>query len=160
MEGLGINWKILIGQLVNFAVLFFLLKKFVFKKFSDTLRKRTEKIEDGLNRAQEAEKKLSEIRALEEEVKEAGERRARETIKSAQMNAEKKRQEILALAEKEKERIVLAAKETAAREAREARENQRQEALEMSFLLAEKFLKEKFDSQKDKKFIEELGSKF
>ncbi len=158
MEGLGINWKIFLGDLLNFAILFFLLKKFVFKYFSETLRKRKEKIELGLKKTEEAEATLGKIRIQEKEIREAGERNARELVKEAQVSAEKKREAILALAEDEKQKIILAAKETAEKEIAEKREQQKKETAEMSFLVAEKILKEKFDREKDKKFVEGIIS--
>lgn len=158
MEGLGINWKILIGQIINFVILLFLLKKFAYKPFFNTLQKRREKIEDGMKKAEEAKTSLSKIRALGEEIKSAGEKKAKEIVMAAKETAEKRRQEILSEAEKEKEKIITAAKETAKKEIKDQKQKQREEALDLSFLLAEKFLKEKFDREKDKKFMEEILS--
>jgi F-type H+-transporting ATPase subunit b len=158
MEGLGINWKILLGDIINFAILFFLLKKFVFKSFSETLRKRKEKIEAGLKKSEEAEAALVKIRLQDKEIREAGEKNARELIKEAEIIADKKKQAILALAEEEKQKIILKAKETAEKEISDKREQQKRETIEMSFLLSEKLLKEKFDRGKDKKLMEEIIS--
>ncbi len=33
MEGIEIDWKIFIGQLINFSILFFVLKTFIYKPF-------------------------------------------------------------------------------------------------------------------------------
>ncbi len=123
---------------MNFAILFFLLKKFVFKSFSETLKKRREKIELGLKKTEEAQATLEKIRVQEKEIREAGERSARELVKDAQVSAEKKREAILALAEEEKQKIILAAKETAEKEIAQKREQQKKETVEMSFLVAEK----------------------
>jgi F0F1-type ATP synthase membrane subunit b/b' len=54
-EGLTIDWKILIGQLVNFAILFFVLKAFVYAPFLSLMKKRREQIEDGIKKSKEAE---------------------------------------------------------------------------------------------------------
>ncbi len=158
MEGLGINWKILLGQIVNFAIIFFLLKKFVFSRFSDTLQKRKNAIESGLKKSEEAEQNLSKIRSLEKEIRLSSEEKAKEIIKTAQINSEKNGQEILAAAEVGKEKILLEAREMAAQELKAEKEKQKKETIEMSVLLAEKFLKEKFDSEKDKKLLEDLAS--
>jgi F-type H+-transporting ATPase subunit b len=158
MEGLGINWKILLGDIINFAILFFLLNKFVFKSFSETLKKRKEKIEAGLKNSEDSEAVLVKIRLQEKEMKAAGERNARELIREAEISAGKKKQAILALAEEEKQKIILKAKETAEKEISDKREQQKRETVEMSFLLSEKLLKEKFDREKDKKFVEEIIS--
>ena len=64
MSGLEINWKILLGQIVNFAVLFFALKFFVYKPLLSLLKTRREKIEEGVNKSKQAEEKLGQIRDL------------------------------------------------------------------------------------------------
>lgn len=158
MEGLGINWKILIGQIINFAILFFLLKKFVFGRFASTLKRRQDKIEDGLKKSEEAKQNLVKIRSLEKEVREKCDQNAREMMELAKANAEARGQEILSLAEQEKGKILFDAKQKIERELQEGKEKQRKETIDMSFLLAEKFLKEKFNAEKDKKLLEDLAS--
>jgi F-type H+-transporting ATPase subunit b len=157
MEGLGINWKVLIGQIVNFAVLFFLLKKFVFGKFMDVLKKRQAKIEDGLKKSEEAEQNLVKIRTLEGEIRESGERKAREVLANANVQGQKQTKEIIAQAEIEKDKIITEGKKRIERELADEKQKQKNETVEMSFLLAEKFLKEKFDKEKDRKFLEDLA---
>jgi F-type H+-transporting ATPase subunit b len=159
MEGLGINWKILVGQIINFVILFLLLKKFVFKAFFSTLEKRKKIIEDGVRKSEDAEKNLAKIRVLDQEIRIAGEKNARELIKTAEMTANKRKQEVLAAAEKEKERIILAAKETAKKELAQEKEKQKKETVELSFLLAKKFLKEKITQEDDREFLENIASK-
>jgi len=158
MEGLGINWKILIGQIVNFAILFFLLKRFVFKSFLSTLEKRKKVIEDGVRKSEDAEKNLAKIRTLEQEVRAAGERNAKDVIKAAEITAQKRKQEVLDLAEKEKEMIILGAKETAKKEVAAAVEKQKKETIDLSFLLAKKFLKDKLTQEDDKSLLEKISS--
>jgi F-type H+-transporting ATPase subunit b len=158
MEGLGINWKVLIGDLITFVILLFLLKRFAFKPFFEILRKRKDKIESGLKKSEEAQASLDKIRLQEKEMKEMGEKNAKEIVKEAQVIAEKKRQAILNQAEAEKQKIILAGKKTAEKEIIGKREQQKKETVEMSFLLAEKLLEEKFDQQKDKKFMEKIIS--
>ncbi len=58
---LGINGPFLISQLVNFALLLIVLRIFVYKPVLKLLRDRREKIEGGLARAKEAERRLHEI---------------------------------------------------------------------------------------------------
>ena len=40
LENLGIDWKILLGQIINFLVVLFVLKKFAYKPFLSVLNKR------------------------------------------------------------------------------------------------------------------------
>ncbi len=58
---LGIDWKLLIAQAVNFLLLLTILRLFVYGPLTEMLRKRREKIEDGLQKAREADERLRDI---------------------------------------------------------------------------------------------------
>jgi F-type H+-transporting ATPase subunit b len=60
IQALGINWKSLLAQVVNFGLLFFLLWKFAYPKILKTLQERTARIEKSMQFADEVEKKLRE----------------------------------------------------------------------------------------------------
>lgn len=98
----GINPILLAAQIVNFFILLFILKKFLYKPILKVLETRKQKIEESLKNAEEIEKKLAEISTREEEallkaakegekiIKEAGEA-ASQTIEEGK----KKYQQIL-----------------------------------------------------------------
>ena len=48
-EQLGINWKLFLSQLVNFFILLFVLRAFVYKPFLAIIKERSKKIKEGLN---------------------------------------------------------------------------------------------------------------
>lgn len=158
MERLGINWKILLGQMINFVILLFLLKRFAYKPFLDILGSRKNKIEEGVRKSAEAEKSLQNIRALEIEMKKSGEARAREILKEAEKKAGSRFNEMLVAAEGERKKIIEEAKAFAKKEIEAEKEAQRKELIEKTFLLAGKFLKEKMDKEKDKRFLEKIIS--
>lgn len=122
------------------------------------LEKRKKIIEDGVRKSEDAEKNLAKIRILDREIRAAGERKARDLIKSAGIIADKRKQEVLDSAEKEKERIIFEAKEMAKKEAESEKEKQRKESINLSFILAEKFLKERLNQEEDKKLLEKISS--
>lgn len=156
MEGLGIDPKILAGQVITFLVLLAILKKFAYKPFLKTLEDRTKRIEEGVKKSEEAENSLQKIRALAEEVKEAGERKSREMIQNAEKRAQEKTNVMIAAAEEEKAKIVANAKAAMEKEQIQARERQQQEALDLAMRVSEKFLSEKITKEQDKKMIEKM----
>jgi len=158
MEALGINWKILIGQAINFAVLLFILKKFVYKPFLNLLEKRRTGIEEGIKKTEEAEKSLQNIRGMSDRIKENAEKEAQESLKKAETRAHDRAKEIADLAEKERQKMLEAAKIAIEKQTLEEKKTRQKEAMEKTLLVAEKFLKEKFTEEKDKKLIEELSS--
>jgi F-type H+-transporting ATPase subunit b len=61
LDQLGINWQLLLSQAVNFALLLIVLRIFVYAPLLKLLHKRREKIEGGLMKAEEAERRLHEV---------------------------------------------------------------------------------------------------
>jgi F-type H+-transporting ATPase subunit b len=104
MEALGINLGYLIVQILNFAILFVVLRAWVYKPIVGMLEKRRQAIEQGL-----------------EDAKVAAEARA---------NAEKAAEDLLAEARKEASRLVRAATERAEQAAAEVKAQAEHEAEE------------------------------
>jgi len=159
MEGLGINWKILLGQIINFVILLYLLKRFAYKPFLNILEKRKARIEEGIAKSDEVEKSLQRIEELSKKVKDGAEIEARAIVKDAEVLAQTKSKEVLLSTEKEQERLIETAKKRIEEESLKEKEKTEREVVQRTFLLAEKFLGKKIDEEKDKKFIEELFAK-
>lgn len=67
IEKLGIDWKLLIAQIVNFFILLAVLYKFVYKPVLSTLDKRSKTIEKGIHDAKKSEERLEQIEREREE---------------------------------------------------------------------------------------------
>jgi F-type H+-transporting ATPase subunit b len=158
MEGLGIDPKILIGDIVTFIVLVFLLKKYAYKPFLAILEQRRQTIEEGVAKSAEAEKSLAKIRVLADEVREANERKGKEIIAAAEIRAQEKAKAIAAAAEMEKAKVVENAKLAMAKEQAQAAARREKEALDLALAVSEKFLAEKITKDQDKKIIERLAA--
>jgi F-type H+-transporting ATPase subunit b len=156
--GLGIDPRILIGNIATFIVLAVILKKYAYRPFLAVLEKRRKEIESGVAKAEEAEKSLVKIRALGEEVKSAGEKRAKELIAEAQTKAQSRAAAILADAEEEKKKIVENARAAAEKERSREQERLSREALDLAMAVSEKFLAQKLTKDQDRKLIEKLAA--
>ena len=106
----GINWQLMVAQLVNFAVLVFLLGKFVYKPIIKALDARKKKIEDGIAFSDRAEKELAGVEVMKAEELKKAELKGQEVIKKAEGDANKVSADIMVGAEKEKERILTTGK--------------------------------------------------
>lgn len=60
-EQLGINWKLFLSQAVNFFILLLVLRAFVYKPLLAVIKKRNDKIKEGLMKAEEADTRLKEV---------------------------------------------------------------------------------------------------
>ena len=61
LEQLGINWKLLVSQGVNFFILLTVLALLVYRPLLKTMEERKKKIELGLRGAEEVESRLKAI---------------------------------------------------------------------------------------------------
>jgi F-type H+-transporting ATPase subunit b len=156
LENLGINWKVLIGQAINFLILLFLMKKFVFPRFFILLKERREKIEEGIRKLEEAKKKSEMVEIEREKILREAKEKIDLMMKEAEKRAKLKEAKIIEMAEKEKEKIIEEAKRMGQNEIEKLKEDFLKESLKISFLLAEKILGKKIDEKEDKKLIMEF----
>lgn len=115
LEQLGINWKLFLSQAFNFFILLIILRAFVYKPLLAAIKKRQEKIKEGLQKAQEADIRLKEVDVIAKgKLKDAEQEsiqiisntevRAKELEQSLKLKAEQKQQELMAQAQAAYER--------------------------------------------------------
>jgi F-type H+-transporting ATPase subunit b len=102
---LGINWKLFLSQAFNFAILLAALTLLVYKPLIRMLDDRSKKIEEGLQKAEEADTRLKEIDDIgKEKIKEA-EQKGIEIIKETEQKAKVLDKEIQDKAEQKQKEI-------------------------------------------------------
>ena len=92
---LGIDWKLLISQGVNFLILLALLTFFVWRPLLELLASRRRKIELGVEAGEIARQKLAELDELKKKSLARSEREAEEIIKDAEREARDRAEGIL-----------------------------------------------------------------
>lgn len=152
-SALGIDWKLLIEQLVAFLILLFLLAKFVYPALMKAVDNRREQIEAGMKEAKEAEEKLAQAESkvadlLAEARKEADEMLARTQTEANAVVADAEDK-----AKTRAEQIVADARQQLDTDVRKAREALKKDTVELVALATEKVVGEKLDAQKDGKLI-------
>ncbi len=115
LSQLGINWKLFLSQAVNFFILLIILRAFVYKPLLAVIKKRNEKIKEGLDKAEEANIRLKEVDVIakgklqdaEQEsisIIKQTEARGKELEQNLKLKAEQKQQELMAQAQAAYER--------------------------------------------------------
>ena len=107
LEQLGINWKLFISQAVNFFILLVILRAFVYKPLLAVIKKRKERIEEGLTKAAEADVRLQEVDTIAKAHLKKADNQAIQIIKSTEDRA-KKLEELLVKKAEEKQVALLA----------------------------------------------------
>ncbi len=108
---LGIDGRILVAQLVNFAILLFLLHRFLYNPIVGILQKRTETIEKSIADARALEERMKASELMQQQMMEKTRAEASEIIEQAMKLAEQKRTSALKKAKEDVQQIVVDARE-------------------------------------------------
>lgn len=158
LENFGVNPILLAAQIVNFLIIFFVLKKFLYKPILDLLKKRQTIIKDGLKQAEDARIKLEKVVIEERNILVQAQLQSKKIIEDAKQESIEITKQMNENAKKQTEKILNDAKEQIARE---SAETEKRLALSTS-KLAVKFLEkalEKFFSSKEQKEVISLALK-
>jgi len=150
----GINWKLLLAQVVNFSILLLILKIFVYKPVLEILKKRKQKIEEGLQFAKDAEEQLRHTEELREDVLRGAKKDAVGIVTEAERIALERGEEIREQTSRKTEAAILEAKRLIQEEKLKMREglHKETEALVRDGILA--VLSEIPEEVRDRKLIE------
>ena len=158
MEGVLQILKIpeLIGNLLAFALLFWLLKKFLWGYILETIDKRKRSIElayqEVENRQREAEKLK---RQLEERLARIDEE-AHQRLEQAAREGRQLAEEIRAAAESQREKMLIRAQTDIAREREKARVELNNYAVDLAIDISEKLLRQKLDREEHRRLVQAL----
>ena len=110
IQEFGIDWKLMLAQLINFIVLVFLLAKFAYKPILKALDARRKKIEEGVMFSEKAKAELASIEELKANELEGARRKGMDLVKVAETAASTVRSEILVDAEAQKQKLIATGK--------------------------------------------------
>ncbi len=88
LTNFGVQPTLLIGQIVNFLIILFVLKKFFFGKIVNALEERKSKIEESLKNADLIETKLAETEEKSAKIIEKAQNDAQKIVTEAKANAQ------------------------------------------------------------------------
>lgn len=160
LGNLGIDWRLLIAQAINFLLVLWLLNKFVFKKLVHFLEERKNKIEKGLELTEKAEREMERINeARQREIKNAKEE-AEKILSDSRSSAAEKEKAVITLARQESEKITQKAKEEADRERKDAILGAKEEVKKLAVFMAEKLLSRTVNEKDQEKAAEEVMEYF
>lgn len=113
---LGIDWRLLIAQLVNFLVLFVVLRKYLYGPVLGMLAQRRERIAKGLDDAKRAEAQVAELTFERKRLHDAAAAERMAMLEKAAADAEDLRKLRVASAEEEARGIIARAQRDTERE--------------------------------------------
>lgn len=138
----GIEWKLLLFQLLNFGLVVLVLYKFLYKPVLAIIAKRQALIEKGVADAKEAEETLALADKNAEALEKAAREEADKTIHNAKKIAEDEAALVLRKEQEQAQKMLREAKAEAERQKEEAIRAAEKEVAKLSILAAEKILRE------------------
>ena len=156
IAALGFSLPALISNLINFAILLIVLRLFLYKPVLRLLDERKRRIQEGLERAEQA---ASQASASEMEAREAVERaqqEAREFVQQAQEAAAQLRAQLEERARADAERIVARAQEEVRVERDQAIAQLRREFADLTITAAERVTRQSLDRAAHQRLIDEV----
>ncbi|MFA6963327.1 MAG: F0F1 ATP synthase subunit B [Patescibacteria group bacterium] len=151
MEALGIDLKLIIAQIINFGLLFFLLSKFAYKPILKMLTDRQEKIQKGLSDADKAAKKLAETEKEATEIRDKAFKEADEILKNAKVAALAETSAIGDKAAEQAERTIKNAKAEADQVKANVMKDAKKEISDVVIIALDKIVGTEFTAEEKKK---------
>lgn len=152
---LGLNWQLFVAQLVNFAVILFILWKWVFTPVAKKLQERTDKIEKAMKDAASTEKEKLEFAVWKEEEMKKTRQEAGGIISQAQKDATTTKDDILRQAKEEQLKLAEQTRKQIEQEKNMALQSAKTELADLVTSATEKILRQKLDDKKDKELIKD-----
>lgn len=152
---LGVNLPLLVVFIVNFIVLFILLRLFLYQPVLKMLDERAKRTKEGMELAEATKKEYEQAKGEVQKQIENGRQEAQAIIAQALQTGERLKEESRAEAAKQAQGIIDRTKAELETERDKIVGDLRREFVELSVLAAEKVIKETLDREKHRKLIEE-----
>ena len=154
LKNFGFDPVMLVAQIVNFLIVFYLLKRFLYKPVLDMLKKRKDAIEEGVKQAEEARQTLEKTLEEERKILLKAREEAKKIVEDARLQAKESALEIEEASKKQAEKIMLEAMQ---RIEQESVETERKLSEKISVLAADmlaKSLQGVFGTRDQKVFVD------
>ncbi len=159
LDVISVNiWQILIS-LINLGLLFFIIKKFLYKPVKNVLAARQAELEKHYTAAEQAEASANENRIKWEETMSGAKAKADEIMKTATENAKKRSDTIVTEAQSRANGIIRQAEEEAILERKKAADGIKREIVEVSGAISEKLLEREINTEDHRALIDSFIEK-
>jgi len=156
MGAIGIDWQVLLAQLINFGILFGLLFFLLYKPMRRTFDERSNRIKESMEQAEQIKEQMA---RTEEQVREqlaAARREGQDVLAQAAEIGEHLKEEGRGETRQEAEVIIDRASTEIERQRDEAIDEVKRQFVDLAITAAEKVVNETLDREKHRRLIEEV----
>lgn len=140
LASLGIDWKLLLSQVVNFLILLFVLKRYLYGPVVKMLSDRREKVTKSMEDVKAAEEKLATAQMESKKILDKAVNEADSIAKAAKKSAQDEASKILADASEKAQKVSQNAKISAEREKDQIVEKAKKNLAELVTIATEKII--------------------
>lgn len=153
IKNFGVDPILLFAQIINFLIVLFILKKFLYKPILELLKKRQLTIKNGLEQAEEARIKLEKVVIEEKNILRQAQLQGKKMIEDAKQESIEMTKQMNELAKKQTEKILKDAKDQITREALVAKKRLAVNTSKLAVSFLEKALRNFFSAAEQKDMV-------
>lgn len=154
-----INVQQVIITIINFIILYFILRRFLFKPVNDNISNRQNEINANISKAEEDRKKAEQLKVENQNKLNGAKVEGRSIVEDYKVKAEKVSSEILTEARTEAEAIINRSKVEAEREKEKAADQIKNQVVDLAVLLSSKALEESVSEEQHRRLIKDFIAK-
>ena len=159
ISSIGVDPKALIFQVVNFAILLWILKRVAYRPILKVLENRRKTIEESLKSAREMEKTSQEAEQRQQTILASARQESEVLIARSQQEAAESLKKAEAEAKHRSEQIIKDAKVQIGEEVQQAKKALRAETMDLVITATSHIIQEKLDPEKDRGLLEKALAK-
>ena len=157
MDALGIEWSLLLAQLINFLLLIVIMRMFLYKPVLNMLNARKERIAQSMKDAERVNAAAREAEAEKGKVLDGARREAQEIRAQATRDAEKIAQDVRSRAEGEATEIRMKAQADAQKQTELALADANKQIADLAIMATEKLLGRELEKKSEQqRFVAEF----
>ena len=156
LNSLGINFKVVLVQIVAFLLLFWILKKFLFTRIAEHMQSRSEEIKNTFDKIEKDKQEVERLtKEYQQKIAEI-EKEAYAKIQEAVKEGISAKNEIVTQAQTQAQKELKKAKDEIGREKEKAILELRNEVINLSLKAAEKLLDTSMDEKTNSKLVDKF----
>lgn len=153
LKNFGFEPGFFAAQIVNFLILAFVFKKFLYKPILKALKDRSDKIKLGLDEAAKAHEALEKANVERDQILEEATKEAEKIINETKSASEKIKEDLLSESKMAAEKILLDASEQAKLEMERVQKEAKNLALDLSKKVLDKVIDDMFTKEEKEKIL-------
>jgi F-type H+-transporting ATPase subunit b len=156
MENLGVDIKLLIAQLINFGLFFYIFKRYISVPFTNFVKQEVKRNEEKENALAQAKKIENELADKEAEMIKKMKKQSFQVLADAKKEAQETKEKILQETQKEIEVMRANARKQVANEIELAQREIEKKIIELSSIAVNKTLQQNLDETMKKQLTEKV----